>query len=194
MEQVTQGQTRWRASRHFSMHGPGFYAALANSIVAGEATEDAIAARLAQTLGRKWRWIRPMARRYAARFGEAVRPRRRTVVHFLKTDEGLARALRIHRKELRIAVWLRPTATMQPARAARLWDVPAIETEGALAEWLHVTASELEWFADLKRMIARREDGFEGALSHYHYRILAKPGGEPATCKACRLYRIKFGM
>ena len=166
------------------MHGPGFYAALANSIVAGEATEDAIAARLAQTLGRKWRWIRPMARRYAARFGEAVRPRRRTVVHFLKTDEGLARALRIHRKELRIAVWLGPTATIQPVRAARLWDVPAIETVGALAEWLHVTASELEWFADLKRMIARREDGFEGALSHYHYRILAKPGGEVRLIEA----------
>ena len=166
------------------MHGPGFYAALANSMVAGQATEDAIAARLAQTLGRRWRWIRPMARRYVARFGNAVRPRRRTVVQFLKTDEGLARALRIHRKEVRIAVWLTPTATMQPARAARSWGVPAIETVGALAEWLRVTPGELEWFADLKRMIARREDGFEGPLSHYHYRILGKPGGDVRLIEA----------
>ena len=166
------------------MPGPSFYAALANSMVAGEATENVIAARLAQTLGRKWRWIQPLARRYAALFGEAVRPRRHTVVHFLKTDEGLARALRIHRKEIGIAVWLTPTATMQPAHAARSWGVPAIETVGALAEWLHLTASELEWFADLKRMIARREDGFEGALSHYHYRILAKPGGDVRLIEA----------
>jgi len=125
-----------------------------------------------------------MARRYVARFGNAVRPRRRTVVQFLKTDEGLARALRIHRKEVRIAVWLTPTATMQPARAARSWGVPAIETVGALAEWLRVTPGELEWFADLKRMIARREDGFEGPLSHYHYRILGKPGRDVRLIEA----------
>lgn len=166
------------------MQGPGFYAALANSMIAGEATEDAIAARLAQTLGRKWRWIRPMARRYASRFGNAVRPRRRTVIHFLKTDEVLTRALQIHRKVVGIAVWIPPTSVMQPHRAARRWPVPAIETVGALADWLQVTPSELEWFADLRRMIARREDGFEGPLSHYHYRILAKPGGDVRLIEA----------
>jgi len=166
------------------MRGPGFYAALANSVVAGDANEDAIASRLAQTLGHRWRWIRPMARRYVARFGNAVRPRRRTVVQFLKTDEGLARALRIHRKEVRINEWLVPAATMEPASPARKWAVPAIETTGALADWLQVTPNELEWFADLKRMIARREDGFEGPLSHYHYRILAKPGGDVRLIEA----------
>jgi hypothetical protein len=67
---------------------------------------------------------------------------------------------------------------MQPARAARRWQIPAIESVGVLAEWLQVTPSELEWFADLKRMIARRGiDGCTGALSHYNYRILAKEGG-----------------
>jgi len=166
------------------MRGPGFYAALANSMVAGEATEDAIAARVAQTLGNRWRWIRPLTRRYFARFGIAVRPRRRTVVQFLKTDEGLARALRTHSKQVRIAAWLAPTATMQPAHRARGWPVPAIESVGALAEWLRITPGELEWFADLKRMIARREDGFEGPLSHYQYRILAKVGGDVRLIEA----------
>ena len=90
----------------------------------------------------------------------------------------------MHRKEIRIAVWLAHTATMQPARAAQSWGVPAIETVGALAEWLQVTPGELEWFADLKRMIARREDGFEGPLSHYHYRILGKPGGDVRLIEA----------
>jgi RNA-directed DNA polymerase len=156
---------------------PGFYATLANSLVAGEASEDAIVAQLAHTLGYQWRWIRPLVRRYVALFGNAVRPRRKVVVRFLTTDVGLARALRVHGRKVRIAVWLAPAATMLPAHAARTWPVPAIETVGALAAWLQVTAGELEWFADLKRMIARRQDGFEGPLSHYHYRILAKPGG-----------------
>lgn len=168
----------------FSMRGPGFYAALANSIVAGEAAEDAIAARLVQTLGNKWRWIRPLARRYVARFGTAVLPRRRTVVQFLRTDEGLARALRTHRMEIRIAAWIAPMSTMQPHRRAHAWPVPAIESVGALAEWLQIMPGELEWFADLKRMIARREDGIEGPLSHYHYRILAKPGGDVRLIEA----------
>lgn len=166
------------------MHEPGFYAALANSMISGESSEAAIAERLAHTLGRKWRWVRPMVRRYVARFGNAVRPRRRTVVHFLKTDEGLARALRVHHKEIRVAAWLTPTTTMQAHRAARKWQVPAIETVGALAEWLRVTPSDLEWFADLRRMIACREDGFEGPLAHYHYRILAKPGGDVRLIEA----------
>ena len=166
------------------MRGPGFYAALANSMVAGEATEDAVAARLAQTLKNRWRWIRPLARRYVARLGTEVRPRRRTVVQFLRTDVGLARALRIHGEQVRIAEWIAPMSTMQPHRRARAWPVPAIETVGALAEWLEITPGELQWFADLKRMIARSEDGFEGPLSHYHYRILAKPGGDVRLIEA----------
>lgn len=73
---------------------------------------------------------------------------------------------------------------MQPVHAARNWPVPRIETVGTLAEWLQVTPGELEWFADLKRMIARSENGIEGPLSHYHYRILAKPGGDVRLIEA----------
>jgi len=156
----------------------------------GRGDGNAIAARLVQTLGHDWRWIRPMARRYVARFQSAVRPGRRSVVQFLKTDEGLARALRVHGKSVRIAEWLAPAAIMQPHRAARNWAVPALETVGALAEWLKLTTGELEWFADLKRMMARRDDGFECALSHYHYRILAKPGGDVRLIEAPKL-RLK---
>ena len=67
---------------------------------------------------------------------------------------------------------------MQPAPAARNWDIPVIESVGVLAEWLHISPRELEWFADLRRMIARLgPKDFAGPLSHYHYRILAKDGG-----------------
>ena len=161
------------------MHGPEFYAVLANSIVAGKATADATEARLADALGREWRWIRPLTRRYLAQFGTSIRPRRRTVAEFLKYDEGLARAIRRYREQVRIVAWIAPASEMQPARRAGSWAVPAIESVGALAEWLGITPGELEWFADLKRMIARRgEDACGGAISHYHYRILGKPGGD----------------
>lgn len=177
-EMVTQGQTRWSASPHTLMHGPGFYQALANSILPGEASADAIAARLTNTLGHCWRWIRPLVRRYHTHFGTELRPRRRDVVRFLRRDEGLARALSHPREPVRMAAWIPPASTMQPSPAARDWPIPAIESVGALSEWLHVTPGELEWFADLKRMIARRGlEAATGRLSHYHYRILAKEGG-----------------
>lgn len=160
------------------MHGPGFYAALANSMLAGEASAEGIAARLTHTLGREWRWIRPLVRRYRIRFGTEVRARRRDVVRFLRTDEGLARALSRPHEPVRIAAWIAPQQTMEPAPAARDWAVPAIESVGALAEWLQITPRELGWFADLKRMVARRgPEAATGPLSHYHYRILAKEGG-----------------
>lgn len=167
------------------MQGTGFYAALANSILAGETSAEAIAARLTHTLGREWRWVRSLVRRYRIHFGTELRPRRRDVVRFLRGDEGLARALSRPHEPLRIAAWIAPPKTMQPVPAARDWPVPAIESVGALAEWLHITSNELEWFADLKRMIARRgPEAATGPLSHYHYRILAKEGGAVRVIEA----------
>lgn len=63
---------------------------------------------------------------------------------------------------------------MQPVAAAKNWGVPPIESVGALAEWLGLTRSELEWFADLKSL------GYKDAtavLRHYNYRVLAKLPG-----------------
>jgi len=159
------------------MPGPAFYSALARSMLAAEATETALVARLSHTLGRNWRWLRPLARRYLKRFGSDIRPRRKDVVHFLRTDDHLADALHRYRSEIRIAAWLAEPASMQPAPIAAHWKIPAIESIGALAAWLGVTPSELEWFADRKRLCARRTPDADGPLSHYHYRILTKASG-----------------
>lgn len=115
-----------------------------------------------------------MAQRYAERFAHGVRPRRREVVAFLRNDEGLQRAIAKRGNELKISDWLAAPPEMQPAPVAAQWNIPAIESEGALAEWLGVSAGELEWFADLKRLGARHIDG---KLWHYSYRILAKSYG-----------------
>ena len=165
------------------MLNPTFYSALARSILEGESSVDAIVERMRRTLGRNWRWIRPLARRYVRMFatdasgvGVQVRPRRRDVVGFLRTDEGLRDAEHKYKGELRIAEWLTAPGGMQPADAARSWPIPGIETEGDLAAWLGVRVNELEWFADLKRLNARGGNG-DGRVSHYHYRMLKKTNG-----------------
>ena len=161
---------------------PSFYSVLARSILAGELSAEAIAERLQKTLGRKWRWIRPLARRYVEAFaGETtsrvqVRPRRRDVVAFLKSDEGLREAEHRYKGEIKIAEWVAEAAGMQPADAARAWPVPKIETEEQLAAWLGVSMDELKWYADLKRLNSRAGHG-DGPVNHYHYRALIKKSG-----------------
>lgn len=67
---------------------------------------------------------------------------------------------------------------MQPVAAAKAWNVPAIEPVRALAEWLHLSESELEWFADLKGFQSKlNQQGTGSKLTHYHYRILDKKSG-----------------
>jgi RNA-directed DNA polymerase len=148
--------------------------ALARSILAGEATVDGIVARASRTLGRRWRWLRPLARRYVDAMSGRVRPRQRDVVEFLDNDRGVRRAWAEHFDELSVETWLTEPQQMQPA-AAGSWDLPAIESVGALAEWLLLYPSELEWFADLKGLGYKTK---RPRLRHYHYRVLAKGSGD----------------
>ena len=71
--------------------------------------------------------------------------------------------------------WLTEPQQMQPVAAAETWDIPVIESAGALADWLLLTPGELEWFADLKRLGYSRKD--RPQLRHYHYRVLTKRSG-----------------
>lgn len=154
-----------------------FYSALARAMLTGEGTVDAVAGRLEHTLGRDWRWARNLAGRYLEHFGMELRPRQRAVVEFLRRDEGLVDAWVRHGKSIRIAAWLHEPGAMQPARVGTGWKVPPIESAGALAEWLGVQASELEWFADLKGLTRRGRPGEGDPLNHYNYRALGKQGG-----------------
>ena len=143
---------------------------LARTFLAGEPLVDEVHARAVRTLGRRWRWLRPLARRYVKAFERRTRPRHRDVVRFLLEDEGFERARAKYRYELAVAEWMPEPHRMQPAAAAQRWDLPPIESLGALARWLSVTDGELEWFADLKGLS-------RGGLEHYSYRVLAKRSG-----------------
>jgi hypothetical protein len=73
-----------------------------------------------------------------------------------------------------VAEWLNEPQRMQPAGAAARWDVPPIESVGALADWLGLEIGDLLWFADLKGLGYRLK---RPQLRHYHYRVLTKPSG-----------------
>jgi len=156
------------------MPSPTFYSALAQSILAGEPALDLIVERTGRTLGRHWRWLRPLARRYLATFASQTRPRRKELIAFLQRDPGLLQASRKYGHSLRIAEWLHEPHPMRPVSAAANWEVPLIASAGALADWLNLTPGELDWFADLKNLAARR--GTQ-AVTHYHYKVLSKTSG-----------------
>ena len=115
-------------------------------------------------LGRRWRWLLPLARRYVAWSGGG-RPRRRDVIRFVRDDRGVMRAWSLYASELSIARRL-----IAPPQMWGTWDVPAIVTSGDLADWLVLYPGELDWFADLKELATRPK------LRHYRYRAIDKGG------------------
>jgi len=151
---------------------PPFITALARAFLAGEPAVEDLIARAARMLGRPWRWLRPVARRYIEAYTGQTRPRRRDVVEFLSQDPAIAYARSKYRGQLHVEQWLTEPQPMQPVAAAAKWAVPSIETVAALADWLLLTPGELDWFADLKGFGYRRQDGPK--LRHFHYRVLEK--------------------
>lgn len=97
--------------------------------------------------------------------------RRRDVVRFLIRDRGFKRAASEHVHELSVEHWLPDPEQMQPVAAAQTWGLPPLPSVGDLAAWLQLTPGELDWFADLKALVYRKNCPL---LRHYHYRILAK--------------------
>src|ERR1035438_10006225 len=98
--------------------------ALARSLLAGELIVDDVEARAVRTLGRRWRWLRPLARRYVAAFAERTRPRHRDVFQFLVDDPGFVEPRSKYRSELSIAEWIAEPQRMQPVPAAQGWQLP----------------------------------------------------------------------
>lgn len=148
--------------------------ALARSILAGETTVDGIVARASVTLGRRWRWLYPLARRYVDFSAGRVRLRNRDVVQFLLDDRGFGRAWAKYSTELSVARWLTEASHMQPVAAAEGWDLPVLESVGDLAGWMSLYPEELLWFADLKGLLSKTR---QPRLKHYHYRVLTKRSG-----------------
>lgn len=147
--------------------------ALAIAFLAGDIETDELVDRGSLLFNRRWRWIRPLARRVVETFAAGVRPRQTFVVEFILADRGFFRACQKH--DLRLANRLVAPPMMRPVIAAASWRVASIRTPRELADWLGVSFGELSWFADLRGLEHKRN---HGRLRHYHYRPLAKRFGQ----------------
>ena len=143
------------------------------AILSGTLDTDGLVDRGARLLGRRWRWLRPLARRVCDAFGDRPRPRRVVLAEFLLRDAGFLRACDRH--ELQLVELLTAPAMMSPVAAAESWSVPTLRTVREVADWLGISVSELEWFADVRSLESKRN---QGRLRHYHYRALAKRFGQ----------------
>jgi hypothetical protein len=113
------------------MPNPLLVTALARSFLGGELSVEQIVARGSRTLGKLWPWLRPLAQHYVETFADQTRPRHREVVQFLLREPGFERACAEHSDKLSVEQWL-----------AEPWDVPAIASVGALADWLRIKYPE----------------------------------------------------
>ena len=153
---------------------PPVVAALAECFLAGEQGVNPVVDRTGRMLGRRWRWLRPLARRFVETFNGGTRPSRRHVAEFLLADAGFAGARAKYRDEIAVAQWRLEPHPMQPVPAAQAWEIPAIESPGALADWLGLKPAELDWFADLKGLSHNHKLPHVG---HYRYRVTLKRSG-----------------
>jgi hypothetical protein len=159
-------------SSRFFMTKPNFLDRnLTAAFLAGPWELEGLVRRGAEALGRRHRWLRPLARRVLAAFADQPAERPEALLAFLLGDrhytksreqiDGRPRGYRLF--------WLEPR--MGPAP----WPVPALATTTALAEWLGLTPGELAWFADCHGRAALAP---EGPLRHYTYRWLEGKGGK----------------
>ncbi len=147
--------------------------ALATAFLAGTLDVDGLVDRGAHLLGRRWRWLSPLAHRVCNSFKDGAHPRQREVSQFILRDRGFLDAAGKHQLALVDRLNARPA--MNPVASASTWNVPTICSPGELSEWLGLTVSELDWFTDRRSFEHKRN---QRCLRHYHYRTLAKRFGQ----------------
>jgi hypothetical protein len=149
---------------------------LAAAFLAGAWSLDGLVRRGSRACGRRERWLRPLARRVLAAFAESAD--QDALIAFIAANRGFDRAWARHCSAqdvpLRQIYWASPAMAPAPG-APTTWQVPALATPAALADWLGVSGRELEWFADCR---GRQADLPDGPLRHYTYRLLLGRSGK----------------
>lgn len=180
---LRQGQTSWSALLR-TVPKSVLVNVLTRACTASERTRDGVAASMQTALGRRWRWIPPLARRFVAEFETKTRPGFREARDFIRHDLQFESAWWRNRHEIQIAQWIPEPQVMQPVATAVLWPLPQLETVDKLCELLGVATGELEWLADLNGSAARSADQ---RLQHYWYRAVRKSSGGVRLIEAPKL-------
>ena len=161
--------------------------ALAHAFLAGNASLPDLITRGEITLGRPWPWLRATARSYLRTFQSPTPPLHREVVAFLLHNRSFRFACAKYPSELLIHDRLIGAQPMQTRPWSSFVELPSLDSRAALAAWLRLDSSELEWFADLKSIAARSR---EQRLRHYHLLVRAKHFGSIRLLEAPKV-RLK---
>lgn len=147
--------------------------ALADAFLAGEPDIAGLAERGSECVGRRYRWLKPLAKRAFHRFGSALAHRdRMKLAEWIERDPGYRAAFQTPRAPRAVHYFLEPARMAPRVGALAACSLPSLATPADLAEWLGVTLGELDWFADVRRM-----NPAAGPLAHYRYNWIPKQHG-----------------
>jgi hypothetical protein len=149
--------------------------ALAFAFLAGPWNAGSLVARAREALDTEPRWLRRLARRVLERYPQPPDGGAEALSAMLRDDEGFRVAVSQWRRRVRVRRWLLPDPVMlRVTGPPATFGVPPLPTEGDLAAALGLAPTELEWFADGRRL---NELATAPALSHYRFAWVAKAGG-----------------
>ncbi len=163
---------------------PALARGLAAAFLASDWTRGDMVAHAQEALGlrptTRPRWLLGLVRRARERFALPPHHDARALEAFVADDGGLARAVKrrgVRRPLLVRALFLTHSA-MRPERP---FPVPDLPTDAALAAWLGLSPSDLEWFADAQGWLVRAP---LGRLQHYEHRWTKKRDGSRRLLEA----------
>ena len=134
---------------------PDLARALAAGFIAGEWSRPGLEASGAVVLGRRPQWLSPLVRQVLALYPRAPLDRPRELATNIASRPAAARATRARAVVLPLA---------ETHMVTNRWRLPALDNVSDLAAFLDVSASELDWFADPRRL-ARLTS--QAPLQHY---------------------------
>ena len=150
---------------------------LARSFLSGPWEREELVSRGAEALGRRRRWLGPLAGRVLAAFPAGKRPVAARLAEFLRNDPGFqrgSRSLKLPRRAI-----LEPDSAHSPVMCPApgppgSWPVPAITRPDELSRFLDVDPARLLWLADCQ---GRERSARIEPLRNYRYRWIAKASG-----------------
>lgn len=137
--------------------------------LSSDRSDGDVTRRIRDLLGRKPRWLQPVLRVLASRFGPGRRPRSERIERVLKLHPQFIRACAFGQIEFPAEIG-RPSMSPAPG-PPRSWPIPKISTKGELGSFLGLDPGELEWLADLRGW--NRTD----TLNNYRRRLEPKRSG-----------------
>ncbi len=149
---------------------------LAAALLSGDWRAGAMSTAAAAACGKRHRWIWPLVRRVICRFEQP--PPEKQLVTYLESEPGFDRiwkdslASRTRKRRLHPAGHFWPDSTGGPAPVPVARPLPSLPTPAAMADWLGLTRTQLDWFADLFH--ADAWPGKPEKFAHYRHRWVPK--------------------